>query len=467
MATRAQAAPLPRTRTKAPAIPRYGLRDRLLFVVALLTFAISVFYISGGLLTRAYPALFPGENAPFFSQVLPALPGAAKVDAPNESSVFNKRVNLLILGLDKRPGEPFEGAYRADTIMVATIDPVSKQASLLSFPRDLLVTLDLPDRQWNTRINTSYEEGFEDGGTVEAGARQTAHDLQYNFGIEIDHWMVMDFEGVEELVDSVGGIDIAIPEELAVYDWWYSDEGGRPAHYVSYFPGEQHMDGYNAVAFGRYRDGPDGDLGRVKRQQLVVEAAMEKVFSLSLLNDPLGLYNAYKNTVKHDVSSGEMPGLARLLLASRGSLETYSVADPVDGVDTVYDATTPTGAAVLGYDRDNVAYWLNKAFPKTAYSGAVVEVQDGFGVNGRQRSEALGRYLRFAKGVPVVYLGPERATQPATTITVFNASRMELARDIAGWLGVSEASIRVEQPADDSAPDVLVVVGQDFVLPTQ
>ena len=71
----------------------------------------------------------------------------------------------------------------------------------------------------------------------------------------------MDFLGVEELIDAVGGIDIDVPEELAFDDWWYSDEGNRPPHWLSVFPGEQHMSGYTAVAFGRYRNGPDGDLG--------------------------------------------------------------------------------------------------------------------------------------------------------------------------------------------------------------
>jgi LCP family protein required for cell wall assembly len=349
--------------------------------------------------------------------------------------------------------------------MVATIDPISKQASVLGFPRDLLITHDLPDGQFDSRINASYQLGFERGGTIEAGARQVQRDLAYNFGIETNHWMVMDFLGVEELIDAVGGIDIDVPEELAFDDWWYSDEGNRPPHWLSVFPGEQHMSGYTAVAFGRYRNGPDGDLGRIKRQQVVVEAALSRVFSLNLLNDPVGLYNAYKDVVKHDVSLGEMPGLARLMAGSRGDIETYSIGDPVDGNDTVWGYTTAGGAAVLLYDADNVTYWLNKAFPKASYSGAAVEVQNGFGEDGRARIEALGRYLRFAKGLPTVYLGPPQGVQARTTITLLREDRREVAEDIAEWLGIPAGSITTRAPADASSPDVIVVIGQDFVLP--
>ncbi len=422
--------------------------------------------MSGGLLVRAYPALFPGEQAPFFSQVLPSLP-AVGVDKPGSESVFNKRVNLLVLGLDKRPYEPFDGEYRTDTIMVATVDPLSKQASVLSFPRDLWVTLDLPGYQMDDRINESYEYGYRKDNTVASGAEQVAHDLQYNFGITIDHWMVMDFLGVEDVINSIGGIDIDIPDDLAVYDWWYSDEGNRPARYLTFPPGEQHLDGYNAVAFGRDRESAQGDLDRIKRQQLVVEAALSKVFSLSLLNDPIGLYNAYKGFVRHDVSVGEMPGLARLLQASHGNLETYSIGDPVDGNPTVYGFSTESGASVLGYDPENVTYWLNKAFPKAAYSGAAVEIQDGFGAASETWDDALGRYLRFAKGVPTVYLGPEKPAQPTTTITLTRDGRRPLAEDIAGWLGIPTSAIITKAPVDDSTPDILIVIGQDFVLPNE
>lgn len=467
MATRAEVSPFPRQRARASSSrmppPIYTGRDRLLFVLALLTFSVALFYMSAGLLIRAYPAVFPGETVPIIGNVLKPL-GPVAPRPPGADSIFNKRVNLLILGLDKRPYEPFAGPYRTDTIMVATIDPVSKDASLLSFPRDLLVTVDTPQWQADLRINQSYVEGFQQGGSIEAAAKQVQHDLEYNFGIQTDHWLVMDFVGVEDLINAVGGVDVVIDDELYVPDWWYNDEGERPSHWISFYPGEYHLSGYEAVAFGRYRN--DSDLKRVKRQQLVVQAAIDKVFSLNLLNNPIELYSAYKDLVKHDVALGEMPGLARLLAGSRGNIQTYSLGDKVDGNDTVWGYEVPsTGALVLLYDADNVAYWLNKAFPKAAYSGAAVEVQNGFGDDGRARIEALGRYLRFAKGLPTVYLGPPQEIQAATSIVLLREGRREVAEDIAEWLGIPASAITTRTPPDDSAPDVIVTIGQDFILP--
>ncbi|MDZ7727664.1 MAG: hypothetical protein U5Q44_05395 [Dehalococcoidia bacterium] len=117
---------------------RYSIRQRLTFVLALVVFAAASFYAGGAMLTRAYPALFPGENAPF-SAALGRLPGPVKVEQPDDDSVFNQRRNILIIGLDKRPDEPMLGEYRTDVIMVATIDPVYNSVNILSFPRDMYI----------------------------------------------------------------------------------------------------------------------------------------------------------------------------------------------------------------------------------------------------------------------------------------------------------------------------------------
>jgi LCP family protein required for cell wall assembly len=449
---------------RALAAPRrYSVGQRLLFVLALVLFAVASAYAGLGLLTRAYPAIFPGENAPL-SKVLASL-GPLEVKQPDTTSRFNRRQNFLILGLDQRPYESDTTPKRADTIMVATIDPVTKEASILGFPRDMLIRLNLPDGSaYDTRINESYLRGVEAGGTVKAGAEQLKADLKWNFGITIDHWVVMNFTGVEELIDSIGGVDVDIPEELATYDWWYSDEGERPPAWIRFDPGPQHLSGYRAVAFGRYRN--DSDLKRVKRQQLVLMAALEQVFSLNLLTNPYGLYNSYKNTVQHDVAGGEMPGLANLLLQARGRIQTYSLGDPVNGVDTMTPYETAGGAAVLVYNQDNVTYWLNQVFTKASYSQSNVEIQNGYGAEGDERAAQLGRYLKYARGLPTVYLGPEQPVQAKTAIKLYRKDRRGMAEDIANWMDIPVTEIEyVEEVTDAALPDIVIVIGQDFVLP--
>lgn len=451
-------------RTRPRQRPRpYSVRQRLAFVSALVVFAIASFYAGLGLLTRAYPALFPGEQAPF-SNMLSGL-GPIRVEQPGAESIFNKRRTFLVVGVDRRAYDPLLAQHRTDVIMVGTIDPVTKIANVLGFPRDLYIDIHRSDGVvYQSRINESWGLGVREGGSFQAGADQLAHDLKENFGIDIDNWILLDFEGVETLVDAIGGVDVNIPEELSVPDWWYSDESGRiDPHWVNFPVGPLHLDGYNAVAYGRYRN--DSDMNRVKRQQLVMQAAAAQMFSRGLLNNPMSLYNAYKDTIQHNVSPGQIPGLANLLSEARGQINTYSIGDPVDGVPTVEGWMTPGGASVLLWNPDNVRYWLNQTFSKATYSASNVEIQNGYGPGGEEQVGKLGRYLRFAKGFPTVYRGPDVDVAPASSIVVYRPERLEMAQDIAGWMGIDPATIAVRSTSDTAMPDVVIVIGQDFIVP--
>lgn len=448
--------------------PHLSVGQRWLFVAALLTFAFASFYTATFTLTRIWPALFPGETLPFVGKVLPDLPALAISD-PGENSVFNQRINVLIIGVDARPpgadaaaGTPYEG--RTDTIMVATIDPVTKESAVLSFPRDMWVTINSPTGKSEERINTSYVTGYMNGKSVKAGAEQLMVDMKEDFGIEIDQWVVMNFTGVEKLVDALGGIEVDIPQELTVPQWYYSNDDIN-ARYVSFGAGPQQLDGYNAVAFGRYRN--DSDFNRIKRQQLVLRAAVAKLFSRALLNDPAGLYKAYRDTVDTSMSLTDMVQYAPLLQKTNGRLKTYSVADPVNDVPTVWGWQTPAGADVLLWDAANVKYWISQAFTPSKYVNLAVEVRNGYasGTDGENRARGLGVYLKYVKALPAVELGADAQPQPSTTITLLNEGARSLAEDVARWLGIPPAAIRLEKKTSETQPDVVVTIGRDFKVP--
>lgn len=465
-----------KARARASGISRF---QRLLFVLALVTFGLSSTYSSIALLARVTPALFPGKDLTSLGLIRPL----AKLDAPfvpikapSDTSVFNKRINLLVLGVDRRPafgadGQPLpipddeNAGYLTDTIMVATIDPVAKTSAVLSFPRDMWIDIHTKDSTYEDRINTSYGVGVHNGKTVAAGITQLELDMKENFGIDIDHYVILDFKGVEKLVDAVGGVQVDIPYDLSVPNWFYSDDDIH-GQWVSFPPGINDLNGYMAVAFGRHREF-DSDLKRVKRQQLVLKAALGKVFSLQLLNDPLGLYDAYNSTVRTDIPKAKMPGYALLLKDTNGRLETYSLGDPVNGVPTMNGIITAGGAAVLEWNTENVQYWLNKVFTKAQYSASTVEVQNGYGEgeDGRVRATALGHFLAYSKGLPTVYFGPDQPAQPHTTITLYGSDKSSLAKDIASWMGIPESEIITLSKDDPTLPDVIIVIGKDFKVP--
>jgi anionic cell wall polymer biosynthesis LytR-Cps2A-Psr (LCP) family protein len=277
--------------------------------------------------------------------------------------------------------------------------------------------------------------------------------------------VILDFKGVEKLVNAVDGVELDIPYDLSVGDWFYSDDDIH-GQWISFPSGINKLNGYMAVAFGRHRE-YDSDLKRVKRQQLVLKAAVAKVFTLQLLNDPLGLYDAYNSTVRTDIPKAKMPGYGLLLKDTNGRMETYSLGDPVNDVPTMIGVTTAGGAAVLEWNTENVQYWLNKVFTKAQYSASTVEIQNGYGQGeeGQVRTTALGHYLAYGKALPTVYFGPDQVAQPHTTITLYGSEKLALAKDIARWMGLKESEVEVLTKSDSSLPDVIIVIGKDFKIP--
>src|SRR5690606_16874962 len=140
----------------------------------------------------------------------------------------------------------------------------------------------------------------------------------------------------EQLINVLDGIDIDIPEELAVYDWWYRDDDYTP-QWVSFPDRMQHLEHYHAVAFGRHRDSEHRDLDRMLRQQICLQTTVSKIFRQKLLDDPVGLYNAYGNIIKSDVPLNRVLPLGLLARETSGTLATYSLGQEVDGVATVDD----------------------------------------------------------------------------------------------------------------------------------
>ncbi|MEO9256589.1 MAG: LCP family protein [Tepidiformaceae bacterium] len=343
-----------------------GLRRQFAFTTTLLGTALVAGYIALALFSRIAPALSPGASvqAAISAAVPVAIPDinipVVPLRQPAADSIFNRRINLLIVGTDTRPNPGEDAPDNTDTMMVASIDPVAKQISLLSLPRDLWVNIHpSTGGSYESRLNASWAEGIANGQSIQAGATQLQKDLKLDFGIQTDYWVQLDFRGVEKLVNAVGGINVDVPPDLAVPSWLYSDDDVNAVR-VEFPPGRQYMDGYHAVAFARYRD-TDSDLVRIKRQQLIVQTASQKAISDGLQNDPLGVWSAYSSLVETNIPEGRLPGYALLFKEVSGAIQTYSLGDPVGGSPTVSDWTTPDGAQVLLWDANNVNYWVNLA----------------------------------------------------------------------------------------------------------
>lgn len=250
---------------------------------ALAALLVACLVLAGCLLSTTVPALFsPGEGG---------------------------RVNLLLLGIDRRSGTDW--AYRTDTIMVVGLDPEARGATVLSIPRDL--QLPIPG-YGEDRINTANVYGYlydYPGG----GPGLLRATVEVNFDIPIDGYLMLDFRAFESLIDALGGIEVDVQE--SIHDTRYPDpRSGDPHAYktIHFDAGLQHMDGKRALEYARSRMSTS-DFDRARRQQQILLAIRQKASSLSAIPRWPPLARAITGAVETDLGAGEMLALA--LLAAR------------------------------------------------------------------------------------------------------------------------------------------------------
>lgn len=184
------------------------------------------------------------------------------------------RVNILLMGGDSR-GLKENEIPRSDTIMVASIDPVTKKAHLFSILRDTYVTIPGygPDR-----INAAITFG---GPNL---AMKTVGNL---LGIPIQYYVYTDFKGFIALVDAVGGVDIDVEKNMK-----YSDSEDGHEYDINLKKGLQHLDGKTALQYVRFRHDAMSDFARTERQRKFMQAvAKEMQSTMSILKLPRILQN--------------------------------------------------------------------------------------------------------------------------------------------------------------------------------
>ncbi len=180
------------------------------------------------------------------------------------------RITVLLIGLDYRDWVAGEGAPRSDSMILLTIDPLTKTAGMLSIPRDMWVNI--PGFGYG-RINMAYFYG--EGSKLPGGGPELARKTAEQFiGVPIQYYAQIDFFAFVEFIDLIGGIEIYNDEELRL------DPVGEGKDKIKLTCcGPRELNGEKALAYARYRKGNDGDVGRAKRQQKVIIAIRNKVLS--------------------------------------------------------------------------------------------------------------------------------------------------------------------------------------------
>src|SRR5581483_2285014 len=279
------------------------------------------------------------ENSP----VVPAPPNVAA----------GERINVLLLGIDRREGE--QGPWRTDTMIVATLDPKTKTAGMLSIPRDLYVPIPAPGAG-EARINTA--NFFGDSSKYPGGGTALAKkNVEYNFAIPIHYYVLLDFDGFRRIIDALGGIDIDVAEPID--DQEYPTEDNGIMHL--YIPaGRQHMDGDMALKYARSRKSTS-DFDRSRRQMQVILALRDKALKMNALAQAPQLISQLRAAIQTDMTPDQILALAPIAAQVRpDNIKVRSI-----DLTMTYEIKLNTGADVLWPDREKIGALVQELFSTT------------------------------------------------------------------------------------------------------
>jgi polyisoprenyl-teichoic acid--peptidoglycan teichoic acid transferase len=421
-------------------------------------------YILGGLLIVvgivfgliAYRMLSLHENfMRSASRVIPII-----VESPQ--SAFGKdRIYVMLLGIDfnyDEKGMPYSKGARSDTIMVAGLDFPSKSMKLVSILRDTEAMVNGHD----TKIN----EAYSDGGVKLAD--QVIGDFmsvpKNERGSSFDRYIIVNSNGVKDFVDAIGGIDVPVTEKMDYDDNW----GHLHIHFK---PGLVHMNGYNAMAYSRFRHDACSDPCRTKRQQQIIHLTMAKLKS-DKFNDLThigALIAALNKNIMTNLTFDEEKSLAWSFkdanLADLGRADTIPY---VDTKDTRWggQVAIPDERVKAKLVRDLLGTYGNVTPPPAAVLQAVkpstihLVVQNGSGISGLAGQAAaklkkLGYIVDSVTNADAFSYDVSEIRPASKALNVGERVRLDL--------GVPAAPIT---PATDSTPGpksiVTVIVGKDF-----
>lgn len=271
----------------------------------------------------------------------------------------NQPIQILLLGQDTRDGDGnasiggtaarLKGNHQADTSMILQISADRSFINLISIPRDSLV--DTPEcattggaipAQSGVMFNSIFAQAYAQSGDLASAASCTLTAVNALTGLNIDNFVVVDFNGLKSMIDAIGGVDICIPTDLT-----------DSKTHLNLTKGMHHLDGTSATQYARMRHGTgtDGsDIMRTTRQQYLVKQLMKEALNKNLFTQSSQLYQLAKTALQSlNISSG---------LASATTLVGLAMSLKDLDLDNLFTQTVPVTAAPTDPNR---VVWTDKA----------------------------------------------------------------------------------------------------------
>jgi LCP family protein required for cell wall assembly len=386
----------------------------------------------------------------------------------------DQRINVLLLGYG---GPGHDGPYLTDSIMLLSIQPAMHEAIMISLPRDLWVRIPaLPRNGYMTgKLNSAFAIGTDhrnypnvrsDWKTDTGGGDLAAATVSQVTGQPIDYWVGVDFKAFRDVVNALGGVRVDVPTTLD--DPYFPAGESTGMMHVHIDAGWQQFDGERALEYARSRD-TTSDFDRSRRQQLLILAVRQRVFSLNMIPRLLSLLGALQDNVRTNLRPAEMQQLADLAGRTKDQDIRRVAIDTSNLLRSGYSSNGQYILQPLDPTYGALHHFVAMALPdRLALTARVaIQLQDG----------SRRYWLPYGVGTPASIMtvllqseGWNASLGPATPQRVGQTQILDgsggRAATAVAWLQAYFGGVVTTVTAPTSGPSVTVILGSDFTLKT-
>jgi LCP family protein required for cell wall assembly len=365
---------------------------------------------------------------------------------------------ILLMGSDRRPGEKWA---RSDTLIVARIDPKARKIQMISIPRDTRVMI--PGRHLD-KINAAPSWG---------GPKLAIQTVKEFTGLPISHYLSIDFQGFQSVVNAIGGVWFDVKERM--YD---ADAPAWSRKNAVVEKGYQKLDGFHALVLVRSRHQyADGDFSRMRNQQAFLKAFAKQALDFKNVFSAPAIIQALSDNLDTDMTTSEMVSLVQQFKGlNDGDIEAVTMPGSgafIDGLSYVvaneskFDAMLARMRKGLPLDPQASTTSTGTATGGPAASGlkpkdVTLTVRNGAGVSGLAK---VGADVFTKAGFPVVETGNMNQFVYSKSLVVFPRGREAEAAMVRETLGYGDVVPAAGMYTFNT--DILVVIGKDWRDPTK
>ncbi|MDO8886584.1 LCP family protein [Candidatus Oleimmundimicrobium sp.] len=343
-------------------------------------------------------------------------------------------VNILLLGNDTRGDD--QG--RADTIIVMRFNPQTKKVILISIPRDFRVKI--PGHSYN-KINAAYMLG---------GAELMINTVEEFTGIDMHHYVMVDFKGFKETVDVLGGVEVYVEKRMR-------DSSIK----LSLNPGYHKLDGETALKYVRFRHDVLGDFGRIERQQKFIKAILSESMRIKSIFKVPELASIVAENTRSDMSISEMISLGKRLSVLKG--------DDLDGIMLPGTPEIRNGVSyVIPNEKeiDKIIYRVQNDLPLDGELPAEFIENDDITLDIRNGCESAGIAHKLAdrlkvKDFQVKNIGNADKANYDKTLIIYGSNAKNKVDKVGAYLPFAKTLKDTGQY--NFSTDILIIIGKDYI----